>query len=60
MLMVQDQDKDYGVNGVIITAEVFLVVQWLGPWAFTAEGQEFNPGQGTMIPQAVQSNQINK
>ena len=32
----------------------FLVVQWLGLWAFTAKGTGSIPGQGTKIPQAVQ------
>ena len=32
----------------------FLVVQWLGLQAFTAEGLDSIPGPGTKIPQAAQ------
>ena len=32
----------------------FLVVQWLGLWAFTAKGTGSIPDRGTKIPQAVQ------
>ena len=32
----------------------FLVVQWLGLQAFTAEGPSSIPSQGTKIPQIVQ------
>ena len=34
-----------------------LVVQWLGPGAFTAEGSGSIPGRGTKIPQATQGGQ---
>jgi len=36
----------------------FLVVQWLGHGAFTAEGLCSIPGQGTKIPQTTCHSQI--
>ena len=38
----------------------FLVVQWLGLCAFTAEGMGSIPGQGTKILQAVWCDQKEK
>ena len=38
----------------------YLVVQWLGPCAFTAEGPGSIHAQGTKIPQATQSGQKKK
>ena len=38
----------------------FLVVQWLGLLAFTAEGLSSIPGWGTKIPQAAQRGQKRK
>ena len=37
-----------------------LVVQWLGLWAFTAEGTGSIPGRGTKIPQAAMHSQKKK
>ena len=37
-----------------------LVVLWLGFWAFTAEGPDSIPSQGTKIPQAALCGQKKK
>ena len=37
-----------------------LAVQWLGLWAFTAEGSGSMPGQGAKIPQAMRCSQKKK
>ena len=37
-----------------------MMVQWLGPGAFTAGGPGSIPGQGTKIPQATRHDQQQK